>query len=135
MTTTTAPITRRTAMDELTLFGARTLAGLLAGVYFCFAVAIMPALHRLDDATYAKVFVQIDDVIVNPVFLLAFFGAPALAAVYLVWDRSPMVVVAVVLGVVGLVVTMVGNIPLNNALADGGTRQAFENPWLGWHAV
>ena len=122
-------------MDDLTLFGARTLAGLLAGVYFCFAVAIMPALHRLDDATYARVFTQIDDVIVNPLFLLAFLGAPALTAVYLAWDRSPLVIVAVVLGIVALVVTFAGNIPLNNALADGGGRQAFENPWLVWHGI
>lgn len=122
-------------MDELTLFGARTLAGLLAGVYFCFAVAIMPALHRLDDATYARVFVHIDDVIVNPVFLVAFLGAPVGAAASLYWDHSPLAIVAAALGVVAMVVTFVGNIPLNNALADGGSRQVFENPWLAWHAV
>jgi len=121
-------------MDEIVLLGARTLSGLLAGVYFAFAVAIMPALHRLDDATYARTMNAINDVIVNPAFLLAFLGAPVLTAVLLAWDRSPLLVVAVVLGVVALAITFVGNIPLNDALADGGSRSAFENPWLVWHA-
>ena len=34
-----------------------------------------------------------------------------------------------------LLVTFVFNIPLNNALADGGTRAAFENPWVLWNIV
>lgn len=127
--------TRRYAVDELTLYGARTLSGLLAGVYFCFAVAIMPALHRLDDATYATVMNHINEVIVNPVFLLAFLGAPALTAVCLAWNRSPLAVAAAALGVAAMVVTFAGNIPLNDALADGGSRSAFENPWLVWHGV
>lgn len=120
-------------MDEIALVGGRVLGGLLAGVYVAFAVAVMPALHRLDDATFARVMNQVNDVIVNPAFMLVFLGAPTVTAALLIWDRSPLTVLAAVLAVAALVITVAGNVPLNDALASGGSRAAYENPWLAWH--
>lgn len=122
-------------MDELALGGARALAGLLAGIYVAFLVAFMPALHGLDDATFTRVFVRVDEVIVNPAFLFLFLGAPVLATAVLVWERSPVAIAAAVLGVLALVVTFAVHLPLNAALAGGGTREAFETPWLIWHVL
>jgi len=122
-------------MDEIVIVAARTTNGLLAGVYFCFAVAIMPALHRLPDDVYVRVFTQIDDVIVNPFFMIAFLGAPLTALLVLKWDHGPLAIAAAGAALIALVVTVVGNIPLNNALADGGSRAAFETPWLIWHGI
>jgi uncharacterized membrane protein len=121
-------------MNEFALGGAQALAGLLAGVYVAFLVAFMPALHGLDDATFTRVFVRIDKVIVNPAFLALFLGAPVLATSVLVWERSPLAIAAAVLGVLAMVVTFAVHLPLNAALARGGTRKAFETPWLAWHA-
>ena len=32
-------------------------------------------------------------------------------------------------------ITVGANVPLNDALAAGGSRQDFETPWLVWHAL
>lgn len=116
-----------------TLITARILAGLLAGLYLGFAIAVMPALRRTDDTTFGIVMNHINAVIVNPPFLVVLVGAPAVTVGLLVVDRSPVVVVAAALAVAALIVTVVANVPLNNALADGGARDAFETPWVRWH--
>jgi uncharacterized membrane protein len=120
-------------MTTTTLMLARILAGLLAGLYVGFVTAVMPALRRTDDTTFTTVMNQINAVIVNPVFVVVFLGAPVVAVGLVVLDPSPLVIVAAVLAVAGLIVTFAANIPLNEALADGGTREAFETPWVRWH--
>lgn len=122
-------------MDEIVITAARTTNGLLAGVYFAFAVAIMPALHKLPDEVFVSVMNQINVVIVNPFFMIAFLGAPLTALLVLRWDHGPVAIAAAGAAVLALVITAVCNIPLNNALADGGSRAAFETPWLIWHGV
>jgi uncharacterized membrane protein len=122
-------------MSEYVLLAARLLAGLLAGVFFAYSVSVMPALRAMNDDTFVAVMNRINVVIVNPVFLLVFLGAPALTVALLGWERGPWALIAAALAVVTLVVTIAFNIPLNNALLDGGTRQAFENPWTTWNIV
>ena len=39
-------------MGDALLAGGRVLNGLLAGAYLAFAVAVMPALHRVPDETF-----------------------------------------------------------------------------------
>ncbi len=115
------------------LVTARGLAGLLAGVYLGFAVAVMPALRRLDDTTFVTVMNAVNRVIVNPAFLVVFLGAPAAAVAMLLVDRSAGTVAAAVLAALALLITVAGNVPLNDALAHGGHREAFEGPWTWWH--
>ncbi|MET0524278.1 MAG: anthrone oxygenase family protein [Nocardioides sp.] len=122
-------------MSDYVLLTARTLAGLLAGVFFAYATSVMPALRAMDDDTFVTVMNKINVVIVNPVFLVIFLGAPLAAVAVLAWDRNPWAIAGAVLALVTLLVTAVFNIPLNNALADGGTREAFENPWMVWNIV
>ena len=52
-------------------------SGLIAGVFFVFSVSIMKALGRLPSAHGIAAMQSINDVIVNPVFLVAFLGTPA----------------------------------------------------------
>ena len=122
-------------MDEAVLAGARVLNGLLAGTYLAFLVAVMPALHGQPDDVFVPVMNRINVVIVNPAFLALFLGAPALAAATLYWHRNPVVVGALVAAVVAVLLTVVANVPLNDALAADGDRQAFETPWLVWHSI
>ena len=122
-------------MSDYVLLTAKTLAGLLAGVFFAYAVSIMPALRAMDDDTFLVVMNKINVVIVNPVFLAVFLGAPVASLAMLAWDRAPWAIAGAALAVVTLLVTFVFNIPLNNALADGGSREAFENPWIVWNIV
>jgi uncharacterized membrane protein len=121
-------------VDEAVLAGARVLNGLLAGTYVAFLVAVMPALHGQPDDVFVPVMNRINVVIVNPAFLALFLGAPALAAATLRWHRGP-VVGALVAAVVAVLITVAANVPLNDALAATGDRQAFETPWLVWHAI
>jgi uncharacterized membrane protein len=122
-------------MSEYVLLASRALTGLLAGVFFAFAVGVMPALHAMGDDTFLTVMKRINVVIVNPVFLVVFLGAPVAAVAVLVWERNGWAVAGAVLAAATLVITIALNIPLNNALADGGARDAFESPWVLWNVV
>ena len=122
-------------MDDVVLTGGQVLNGLLAGVYLAFVVAVMPALHGLPDDTFLRVMNRINVVIVNPAFLTLFLGAPVLAVVRAAVQRDPHTIAAAVAAVSAVVVTLAVNVPLNDALAHGGTRDRFEAPWVRWHYV
>ncbi len=122
-------------MPEIFLAVSRVLTGLLAGVYLAFLLAVMPALHSQPDDIFIKAMNRINVVIVNPAFMVLFLGAPIVTAVLLRWNRDAITVAAVVTAVLAVVVTVAANIPLNNALANGGSRAAFETPWIAWHVV
>jgi uncharacterized membrane protein len=122
-------------MDEVVLLASRIATGLLTGVYLVFLVAVMPALHGQSDEVFAAVRIRINVVIVNPVFLSLFLGAPLLTATLLWWQRGPLVIAAAALAVAALAIIFGANLPLNDALADGASRQDFETPWLVWHVL
>ncbi len=94
-----------------------------------------PALHGQSADVFVRVMNRINVVILNPVFLVVFLSAPALAAALLWWHRNPVAVGALVAAAVALLITVIFNVPLNDALAASGDREAFENPWLVWHVV
>ena len=132
----TSPGTRsrsRRTMDDPLLTGGQALNGLLAGIYVAFVVAVMPALHGLPDDTFLRVMNRINDVIVNPAFLTLFLGAPVLAVILAAVRRDPLTIAAAVAALAALVITIAVHVPLNDALADGGTRDRYETPWVLWH--
>jgi len=121
--------------DHLILTGLRTLSGLLAGLYAAFVIAVMPALRGVPDSVFISTMNRINDVIVNPAFILLFLGTPVLSLILLRWHQGVLAWVAVATAVAAVLITFMANIPLNDALAAGGSRDAFENPWTAWHAV
>jgi uncharacterized membrane protein len=119
---------------------AALLTGLLAGLYYSFAVAVIPGLGRLSDAAFADAMNRINEAIVNPVFMLSFLGAPVLSLVALViargkGHRTGWLVAGLALNVAGLVVTGAINIPLNNTLLADNNRETFEQAWVIWNVV
>jgi uncharacterized membrane protein len=124
-----------TGFADYVLLAAQLTGGLLAGLFFAYSVSVMPALKAMPDPTFEAVMNKINVVIVNPVFLAVFLGAPVTAAALPSWERSAYAVAGGLLGVVTLIVTVVWNIPLNNALARGGARVDFERPWVRWNVV
>ncbi len=122
-------------MHDAVLVTAQVLTGLLAGLYFAYAVSVMPALASFPEDVYDAVMNRINVVIVNPVFLVAFLGSPAASVALLFWQRDGWAVGGAVLGVVTLLVSAFFNIPLNNALAAGGHKAEFHRPWVAWNAV
>jgi uncharacterized membrane protein len=131
---------------------AAVATGLIAGVYYAFACAVMPGLARSSDRTFLETMQNIDKQIENPVFFLSFFGALLLPACALLQqrklgNRGAMLWTAVGLGlyVAGLLTTMGVNIPLNNDLAAAGAaasipdparvREHFEATWNLWNTT
>jgi uncharacterized membrane protein len=122
--------------------------GLAAGLFFGFSVLVMPGLAQVDDHSFVFAMQDINSVANSSGgFALAFFGAfvfPAVAAIVF-WRMSRKVtarwiIIALVFYVIGLIITMAGNIPLNDAIAAfgdpdkitdfAGARHAFnESSW------
>ena len=133
---------------NFTLTDAATVAtGLMAGVYFIYAVAVMPGLRRLDDSGFVAAFQATDRAIINPVFLVTFFAPTALCGIGAVTERGEpgyrWIVLALVLNAAIVAVTMAVNVPLNDALKARGdvagpdaaaARDAFrEGRWVTWN--
>ncbi|MFE1440088.1 DUF1772 domain-containing protein [Streptomyces sp. NPDC058739] len=126
------------------LLAATILAGLMAGTFFIFACAVMPALARSEDRVFVDVMRDINDVIQNPLFLLAFLGALVLSAVAAWQSRSApgrwwtwggCAAYALV-----VLVTVAVNVPLKDQLASAtgsptAARADFEDTWVAWNAV
>ncbi|MDF1605153.1 anthrone oxygenase family protein [Nocardioides sp. YIM 152315] len=120
------------------LLAATLATGLQAGTYYTWASGVMPGLAKVDDRAFVASMNHINVAIVNPVFMLTFLGAPALAAVAVAASPSgargwAIAGLALALGTVAI--TAVGNIPLNDALADGGSRADFETAWVRWNVA
>ncbi|MDH6221226.1 putative membrane protein [Streptomyces pseudovenezuelae] len=139
----TGGMTQNRTASGLVLGAATVAMGLIAGLFYTFACAIMPALARSDDRVFVEVMRDINDVIQNPVFFLSFMGALLLAAVsawqlrgqpYRWWVWAGLAAYALV-----FLITVVVNIPLNNDLADmtdpAAAREHFEDPWVAWNIV
>jgi uncharacterized membrane protein len=113
-----------------------------------FRIGVMPALARLPDEQFVPAMRRINEAVPRAAFLMVFAAVvvfPALALAVPVEGRtdagSRLVLAGLVCAVLGHAVTVVGNIPLNNALAAAGTtpdseaREAFEARWNRFHAV
>ena len=124
-------------MQAVALLAATLTAGLMAGVYGIFALAIMPGLRATDDRTFVAAFQEIDRAIVNPLFMLWFFGPLLFAGAAALGggDALPWIVAALVLSLAVVVITFAVHLPLNDAI-KAGTRESFhEARWVAWNLV
>ncbi len=140
-------------LRETVLIAATLTMGLMAGVFSIYSNAIMPGLRRTDDRTFVAVFQSIDRAIINPAFMVVFFGALALTALAALLHlggegRSvlPWIVAALVLYLLVFVVTIGVNVPRNNEIKAAGdvdrmtdlrgVRERFdERRWARWNHV
>jgi uncharacterized membrane protein len=127
--------------------------GLMAGVFGLYAHTIMRGLGKTDDRTFVAAFQSMDRAIINPLFMLTFFGAlvfSGVAAVLYLRDDGgsvlPWVTVAFVLYLAVFVITVAVNVPLNDEIKTAGdpdriadlaaVRDAFhETRWVAWNVV
>jgi uncharacterized membrane protein len=125
------------------------LTGLSAGLCFTWSNAVTPGIGRLDDLGYLMSFQQMNRTIINPVFfgptLLGFLNLYGFrnAASSVIW----LLIRATVIYCIGVVlVTIFGNVPLNNMLEttelssarleDIKTlRATFEVKWNRLHLI
>jgi uncharacterized membrane protein len=138
-----------TVLPIATLLGV-VGSGLMAGLYFAFSTAVMPALRRLTPAAGAEAMQQVNRVILNPLFLLVFAGTGLLCLLLVIgapFSGRPGAVWIVIGGLLYLVgnigLTMVVNVPMNNRLdaANPLTDQGaaiwadFLKRWTAWNHV
>lgn len=124
--------------------------GLYAGFFVIFLTGIMPALGRLTDAAFVTAMRRVNEAVPRAVFLAVFAAVAVLPlAAYLVpvdgrTDAQRWLVLAgFVCAVLNHLVTVVGNVPLNNALAaaegpdedPSASRAAFERRWNAFHRI
>ncbi|GID91450.1 DUF1772 domain-containing protein [Amorphoplanes digitatis] len=129
------------------LVTAIVAAGLQAGTYYVWACGVMPGLARADDHTFVTTLSHVNQAIVNPVFMLTFLGAPVLAAAAVATGTPaarPWLIAGLALSVATVAVTVLGNVPLNNALGKAAAttdadlaavRAAFETAWVRWNVL
>lgn len=141
-----------TTQTVILLF-ATLLTGLSAGLLFTWTNVITPGIGRLNDVNYLQAFQHMNRTILNPLFFIVFMGPVLLsfASTY-VYRANPayilwMLILASVIYFLGvLIVTFLGNIPLNEMLdktnlADisledaWSLRNKFEIKWNNLHLI
>lgn len=141
-------------LENIVLVIGATFTGLLAGLFYTFNVAVVPALRSIKGTQHIAAMQAINLKIKNPVFFLSFFGPTILLpfAAYLHRGTAefPLLVAASALHIIGANgVTIAGNIPLNERLdkvdsnhlseaeADA-IRKEFQgvgSAWMRYHNV
>lgn len=137
----------------ITLIIATLLTGLSAGLCFTWTNAITPGIGRLDNLGYLQAFQQMNRTIINPTFIVVFFGPLIVQFISIfLWKGIPKMIMihlitATLVYLFGLVlITIFGNVPLNEILdktnlATANTndlqslRKLFETRWNQLHLI
>jgi uncharacterized membrane protein len=120
---------------------------MIAGVFFIFSVTIMRALERVPGGMAAMQSINV--VILNPMFLGLFMGTALLCVIVAIlsvarWSDpgSGWLIAGALLYLVGSIgVTMIFNVPLNNALMAATPENAdavwknYLSTWTMWNHV
>ena len=121
--------------------------GLTAGLLFIFSIAVNPGLARLSEEEYYRAMKLINQVIINPIFLLVFIGPtitmPLLT--YMSRNDSNMFIFTLITTIVYflgvILITIFKNVPLNNKLEKLNSEQFkdvflwYKKPWNFWHNI
>jgi uncharacterized membrane protein len=144
---TTSPVLILTSLAALTSAAA-------GGMMYVFSTFVMRGLDRTGPVDAITAMRGINaEANANPVFLLGYFGATILAlvvgviaVVQLNQPGSRWLLVGAIFGMLGAIITMVFNVPLNNHLdtvdPDGLSKadtarewQAYLSTWTAWNHV
>lgn len=141
------------SVRDLTLACAVLTTGLMAGVFYAYAISVNLGLAEQPDDSYVATMNEVNEKIQNPLFFPGFFGALVFPFAALVAHiprrrsgRFRLILLASLLYVGGsFLVTALANVPLNDELARVATdapaselaraRAAYEGPWNFWNGV
>ena len=132
------------------LLAATVGTGLNGGLFFAFSTFIMRAFDRIPPASAIAAMNAINTAIINPLFLIAFFGTAlitvilaGLAAISPGGTDALLTSVGTAAYILGtILVTMTRNVPLNNALAKvdpetvadpASAWSDYRVPWTRWN--
>ncbi len=132
--------------ETLLLWTSALGALLIAGVFFAFSSFIMTGLGRLPASQGIASMNSINVTVINPIFMAAFLGTGVAATALIVTNFSSLpdpsaikIIVGALFYLIGSIgVTMVFNVPLNDALAaadaDGAAIWAeYLKTWTMWN--
>ena len=138
--------------SSITLFSTLLFSGLIAGLLYSYSCSVNIGLKALPDDAYVKAMQSINRAIQNPYFFVCFVGLLLLFPIsaWQSYGRVPLtsfylLLAAALLYFIGVFgVTVFGNVPLNNQLAQFDIskassgeisimRTAFEAPWNKYH--
>ena len=128
---------------------AITGAGMVTGLLFAFSNFIMRALAKLQPEHGMFAMQQINEKIINPLFLLFFLGTPLLCAIIAIYNLLHLHYVHNVLLLVGCMgyiigpfgITVLYNVPLNNKLAEVQPAEGvnvwdeYQVKWQRWNHI
>ena len=138
-----------TRIPEWVTLGTALGCGLNAGVFFAFSSFVMPAIDRLPKPAAITAMQSVNKLAVTPVFMTALFGT-ALACVALgIWalvgdGPAGWLVAGCAVFLAGtIVVTIVANVPLNNAVdaldpngpGSASAWASYVSRWTAWNHV
>ena len=140
-----------TQVVTVLLWFSAVSCGLLAGIYFAFSTFVMQALASIDRAAGVAAMNAINRVIQQSAFMPLFLGSSlaclALAIIAVMRWNAPgsgaMLAGGLIYFIGMFVVTMVFNVPLNNALATANPGNAADaaiwtdylSRWTNWNHV
>jgi uncharacterized membrane protein len=132
-------------------FVAALGSGIVAGVFFAFSSFVMPGLARMPAAGGIAAMNSINVTAVTPLFMTALFGTALVCLIVGIgavigWNQpgSLWLVAGSLLYLIGIVmVTMIFNVPLNDALAAADPASAdgaalwsrYLDEWVMWNHV
>lgn len=145
---------KRMTAGTIILIITATTTALIAGLFFAWSCSVMPGLARVSDSEFIASMQAMNRAILNPVFLSCFLGTAILLPLSTgLHYAQPLparfwwLLTASVLYLAGVLgVTMLGNVPLNDALEafrlQGASpqemtalRTRFEMPWNNLNMV
>ena len=136
----------------IVLYFAILLTGLSAGLFYAWQVSVIPGTKRIQDSTYIETMQKINRAIINPLFMLIFLRALLIQIliVFLYWDNGmtfwSLLAATVLYGAGTVIVTGLGNVPLNDALDSlslhelseekiSREQQNYESRWNRLHLI
>jgi uncharacterized membrane protein len=134
--------------QTLLLWASALGALLIAGVFFAFSSFVISGLGRLPANQGIAAMNSVNVTVINPVFMAAFLGTGIIALALIVTNFSSMpdpaaikIIAGALIYLIGSIgVTMIFNVPLNDALAasnlDGAALWAdYLKTWTMWNHV
>ena len=121
-------------LQNITLVISATTTALMAGLFFAWSCSVTLGLARLSDEAYIAAMQASNKAILNPVFYSVFFGALLLLplSTFLHYGQPVsmrfwfLLAATIVYLIGGFGVTILGNIPLNEALDGFNLQSASE---------
>ncbi|CAN5811458.1 hypothetical protein BH11BAC7_BH11BAC7_30200 [soil metagenome] len=127
--------------------------GLVAGLFYAYSCSVNIGLNKLSDKEYLNAMQSINSAIQNPIFFLTFMGLLILFPItsYQLYQNQTNAF-GLFIAAMGIYfvcvfgVTIFGNVPLNEQLANFSIqteteneialmRQTFEKPWNAFHSI